>query len=120
MGWMPLGGLALANSLATFLEMTGLLVLMRRRLKGLEGRTLLAGLSHSALAVAGMSLLLGGWTLAAVHLRLAVYAVGGIALGGGSYAAILWLLRVPETRQVMRVARRQVARITSKAAGPTR
>jgi len=117
-GWIPLGGLALANSLATFLEMTGLLVLMRRRLKGLEGRSLLAGLGQATLAGVGMGLLLGGWTLVAGHLRLAVYAVGGIVLGGGGYAAILWLLRVPETRQVMRVARRQVARITSKAAGP--
>ena len=42
LGWMPHGGLALANSLATFLEMVGLLVFMRRRLGGLEGRRILS------------------------------------------------------------------------------
>jgi putative peptidoglycan lipid II flippase len=41
-GWglPPHGGLALANSLATFLEMVGLLYLMRRRLNGLGGGAL--------------------------------------------------------------------------------
>ena len=33
-GWMPHGGLALANSLATALEMVGLWYFMRRRLAG--------------------------------------------------------------------------------------
>ena len=37
-GWMPHGGLALANSLATAIEAPVLLVLMRRRLAGLTGR----------------------------------------------------------------------------------
>ena len=36
LGWMPHGGLALANSLATALEMVGLLYFMRRRLDGLR------------------------------------------------------------------------------------
>jgi putative peptidoglycan lipid II flippase len=38
-GWMPHGGLALANSLATALEATALFIFMRRRLKGMEGVT---------------------------------------------------------------------------------
>ena len=37
MGWMPHGGLALANTLATALEMVALVILMRRRLGGLNG-----------------------------------------------------------------------------------
>jgi len=37
-GWMPLGGLALANSLATALEAIALLVMMRRRLGGLHSK----------------------------------------------------------------------------------
>lgn len=40
-GWTPLGGLALANSSATALEMVALLILMRRRLNGLDGRHVL-------------------------------------------------------------------------------
>src|SRR5688572_22382342 len=35
-GWFPLGGLALANSLATALEATALFVVMRKRLHGME------------------------------------------------------------------------------------
>ncbi|MCK5429578.1 MAG: murein biosynthesis integral membrane protein MurJ, partial [Anaerolineales bacterium] len=42
-GWLPHGGLALANSLATALEMLGLLYLMRGRLNGIEGKSLLVG-----------------------------------------------------------------------------
>ena len=42
-GWAPHGGLALANSLATYLEAFALLFLMRRRLGGLHGRSILAG-----------------------------------------------------------------------------
>ena len=38
LGWMPHGGLALANSLATGLEAACLLFLMRRQLGGLEGQ----------------------------------------------------------------------------------
>ena len=43
-GWMPHGGLALANSLATALECLVLLVLLRRRTGGLEGARLRPGL----------------------------------------------------------------------------
>ena len=44
-GWMPHGGLALANSMATALETILLLALISRRLNGLEGRrTLLSSL----------------------------------------------------------------------------
>ena len=43
-GWMPHGGLALANSLATALEMVALLVLMRRRLDGIHGNVCSKGL----------------------------------------------------------------------------
>jgi putative peptidoglycan lipid II flippase len=35
-GWMPHGGLALANSLATALEVTALLIIMRTRLNGIN------------------------------------------------------------------------------------
>jgi peptidoglycan biosynthesis protein MviN/MurJ (putative lipid II flippase) len=60
MGWMPHGGLALGNSLATFLEMLVLLYLMRRRLAGLEGTAILNAVAKSALAVGGMGLVLLG------------------------------------------------------------
>ncbi|HEX9013900.1 MAG TPA: murein biosynthesis integral membrane protein MurJ, partial [Anaerolineaceae bacterium] len=48
LGWMPHGGLALANSLATALEMAAALVLLRRRLNGLGGDQLATGLAQAA------------------------------------------------------------------------
>jgi len=85
-GWMPHGGLALANSTATTLESAILLLLMRRRLAGLhEGKILLA-LLRSTAAAAGMGLVI--WllqarlSLQAAALKLVlVIAVGVIVFG---------------------------------------
>src|SRR5581483_5138870 len=60
LGWMPHGGLAFANSLATALEMTGLFILMRRRLKGINGAQIASGFFQSALAAFVMSIILFG------------------------------------------------------------
>lgn len=95
LGWLPHGGLALANSFATFLEMLALLYLMRRRLDGLEGRDLLTGLGQSGLAAAAMGLALWAW-LARIDGPIWLLALGGILLGGGVYALAAWLLGIPE------------------------
>ena len=63
----PHGGLALANSLATALEMVGLLLLMRRRLNGLDGGSILAGAGPFADAVRpgiGLYGMAPGWAAA--------------------------------------------------------
>ena len=65
-GWMPHGGLALANTTATLLECVLLLELMRRRLGGLEGRRLMIAAVRfliAALIMAGMLWLLKAWLL---------------------------------------------------------
>jgi putative peptidoglycan lipid II flippase len=61
LGWMPHGGLALANSLATALEMAGLLILMRRRLEGLNGKPILSGAGQAAAAALAMAALVSTW-----------------------------------------------------------
>ena len=48
-GWMPHGGLALANSLATGLESVTLVFLMRRRMKGLNGAHIWKGVGVALL-----------------------------------------------------------------------
>ncbi len=104
-GWMPHGGLALANSLATALEMIALLVLMRRRLEGLHGGEIL----RSAASAAGGALAMGAaiwlWisispagNLGSSAAAAAVSAVGGIIIGGAVYVSILAALRVSEIR----------------------
>lgn len=60
-GWMPHGGLALANSTATALESIVLLVLMRKRLKGLHGRRILTSITRAVASAAGMGLVI--WLL---------------------------------------------------------
>ena len=95
-GWMPLGGLALANSLATALEGLALLVLMRRRLGGLNGTSLLTGVGQALLATAVMSLCLWGWMMASPVLPLAIVVAGGLLIGGGSYFLVTWIIKVPE------------------------
>jgi putative peptidoglycan lipid II flippase len=99
-GWMPHGGLALANSLATALEAAGLLILMHRRLNGIQGRRVLQGLASAFLGSLGMSLALYLWLLIIGDRPSWQAAGGGILLGGVIYAAIISLLRVPEASQL--------------------
>ncbi|MDH5507241.1 MAG: murein biosynthesis integral membrane protein MurJ [Anaerolineae bacterium] len=104
MGWMPLGGLALSNSLATSLEMVVLIVLMRRRLGGLQGRHVITGSVQAALASAAMAAVLVYWLGAYGSQAAWVVALGGIAGGGLVYGAVLFGLRVPEVRQLGELA----------------
>ena len=93
-GWMPHGGLALANSLATALEMTALFLFMRSRLKGLEGRNIWQGFVKAAFGTLVMSLVVVLWS----HINGSVWMVvfGGVALGCLCYGVSLWAMRVPE------------------------
>ena len=95
-GWMPHGGLALANSLATTLEAMVLFIFMRKRLNGIEGRYILRGAISSTLAALAMGLSLFAYLYFGKDLRPWILVPVGVALGGGVYAAVLWLLRVPE------------------------
>ncbi|MBM3126941.1 MAG: murein biosynthesis integral membrane protein MurJ [Chloroflexi bacterium] len=96
LGWLPLGGLAFANSLATAIEAAALFLQMRKRLNGIEGFHILRGFLFSALAAGAMALCIiplqqtmknqNGW--------VAVPTL--ILCGGGIYLATLRILRVPE------------------------
>ena len=100
-GWMPLGGLALANSLATALEATALFVLMRRRLSGIQGTTIARGFLFAAIASLGMGVLLLTWLQVMGVMNLWLVGLGGIALGGLAYGLCLIALRVPEVRTAL-------------------
>jgi putative peptidoglycan lipid II flippase len=108
LGWAPHGGLALANSLATYLEAFALLFLMRRRLGGLEGRRILAGFGQAALAALAMGAVVVAWLLLAGNGSFAVSALGGVVAGGAIYGLGLLLLRVTEARQVIGLVQRRV------------
>lgn len=109
-GWMPHGGLALANSLATFLEMGTLLFFMRRRLSGLNGRRVLDGFGKACLAGAVMTLGLWGWMVLTRGLSNWLIALGGMGVGTVIYGLAVILLRVPEVRMLLEGIKRRLAK----------
>ena len=109
-GWMPHGGLALANSFATALEATALFIFMRKRLNGIEGGHILRGAIPSALAALAMGISLVGWLYFGKDLANWILLPIGVLLGGGIYAAMLWALRVPELTYITNGVLRRLKR----------
>ena len=107
-GWAPHGGLALANTLATTLEMLILLVLMHRQLGGLESRFILSGAFQAFIATLAMlgSLLL--WPFLSGTMPLWLQLAGGILFGMVVYFGMVLLLRVPETRTLFTFVRQRL------------
>jgi putative peptidoglycan lipid II flippase len=99
-GWMPHGGLALANSLATALEMIGLILIMRRRLGGLGGSQILPGLTKALVAGAGMSSVIWIWSTLARDLPGWLFTIGGILIAVVVYGVGLIVLRTKEIQQL--------------------
>jgi putative peptidoglycan lipid II flippase len=100
-GWMPHGGLALANSAATAVEALALLLLMRRRLGGLDRSRLLQGLTGIVLAGAVMGVALWMWSTQVSGADWFIAATG-VLLGGGIFWGVALLSRVPEARELPR------------------
>jgi putative peptidoglycan lipid II flippase len=98
------GGLALANTVATTLELLGMVALIRRRLGGIEGRRLMRASSRVILAATLMggvlwashrlvSGMLGDTSAAfeaggGILLGVAVYFCASLAMGAGEMRAV--------------------------------
>jgi len=108
LGWMPHGGLALANSLATAIEATGLFWLLRRRLKGVRGAWLWSGAARSLLATVFMIATVALWNSASISWRPLVSVAGGVGLGAASYMAGVYILGIEEIRSLAQWARRKL------------
>ncbi len=100
-GWMPLGGLALANSLATALEAITLFIIMRRRMNGIQGTRIARGFFIAAITSVGMGAVLVVWLQLSGEMNLWLVGLGGITLGGMAYGLSLVILRVPEVRTLL-------------------
>jgi putative peptidoglycan lipid II flippase len=109
-GWYPLGGLALANSLATALEAAALFVMMRKRLNGIEGGHILRGAIPFSIAGGLMALTLFGWLHFSETLSVWILVPVGIAIGGAVYFGVLIALRVPELGYVINGVLRRIRR----------
>ncbi|KXK12706.1 MAG: integral membrane protein MviN [Chloroflexi bacterium OLB14] len=100
-GWLPLGGLALANSFATAIEATALFIVMRKRLNGIEGNHILRGAIPSFISAIGMSLALFGLLSIGKNISVWILVPAGVVVGGIVYFAILFILRVPELNYII-------------------
>jgi putative peptidoglycan lipid II flippase len=104
-GWMKHGGLALANSVATLLEMAALLALIRRRMHGLEGHQMLVAVAKSGSAALAMGAALLGWRALLPDAPLLLTSGGGVVLGVVVYLSVALLLRAEELQAVVRMVR---------------
>jgi len=102
-GWLPHGGLALANTLATTLEMIALILLMSRRLNGLHGSYIWKGTAKTILASAVMSGVILSWLVWVSGSSVWLVGLGGIVVGGLVYGVFMIVFRVPEVRELLGV-----------------
>ena len=107
-GWFPLGGLALANSLATALEATALFIFMRRRLNGIEGKSIAEGAWRVGTAGLGMAVGLLMWIQLSAGMNRWLITLGGVALGGVVYFVGVLILKVPEIKIMMNAVSRRL------------
>jgi putative peptidoglycan lipid II flippase len=109
-GWMPHGGLALANSFATALEAVVLFVLMRKRLVGMEGAQILRGIIPSLIAALAMSLAIQGWLSLGRNFNVWILSIVGVAAGGAVYFIVLWVWGIPELKSLAGVVMRKLGK----------
>jgi len=107
-GWYPLGGLALANSLATALEAVALFIFMRRRLNGIEGISIADGVWRVGLAGLGMAVSLFVWIQLTAVMNRWLITLGGVILGGAVYFTGTLILKVPEIKTIMNAVSRRL------------
>jgi len=116
LGWMPHGGLALANSLATALEMAGLYVIMRRRLNGLNGAVIWQAAWQATIATAVMGVALWLWLLLNQEQPAWLVVGSGLALGVVMFGLVALGLRVSEVSGLLAAAIRRFQRIVHRPA----
>jgi putative peptidoglycan lipid II flippase len=104
MGWLGYGGLALANSVAVTLEVLVLLAVLRRRLRGVEGREIARSLARVLLASIGMGAVVFAVLNWGSQRELAPLA---LVLAAGATGASIYLLlgKLLGVREIDRFAR---------------
>lgn len=106
LGWMPHGGLALANSLATALEAVGLLYLMRRRLGGLMGVRIWDGALRAGAAACLMGISLIAWFRASVGYPNWLVGVVGVVIGVVVFSLTAYFFGLDEVQRAFGYMRR--------------
>jgi putative peptidoglycan lipid II flippase len=107
-GQFGLGGLALANSLATAIESVILILILRKRLAGLSGRSILDSVWKALIGTAFMG--------AAIILLTTIFEgrslltlLSGVLAGILVYGMAMYWFKVPEFRQILGALKRKFA-----------
>lgn len=100
LGWPPHGGLALANSIATALEVATLMLLMRERFGGINIERIRRGLTASVIATILMGAILWFWLKATSGGSIYLVGIGGMVLGAAIYWFSALALGSPDARQL--------------------
>jgi putative peptidoglycan lipid II flippase len=112
----PFAGLALANTLATTLEIGTLIALLRPRVGGLDARRLLAGTLRAGIAAAVMGAILYAALPTIDRVGIIPGLIGAMALGGAIYWGLAWIIGSEDARMFTAMT---VARIRRGASQPT-
>jgi putative peptidoglycan lipid II flippase len=101
-GWMPHGALALANTLATVVEMTVLIVILRGKFQGLMDRDGWLSLGRTVISSAAMAAALLLWVQMLPSESKWVVGLGGISAGLVVYAGVSLAIGSQEARSTLR------------------
>jgi len=109
-GWMPHGGLALANSTATAIEAVLLFSIMRGRLGGLDGLAILTVVGKGFFAALLMVFTLSLWLVFSGDSPVWLVVGMGLLLGIVVYSLLLFALKVSEIRFLVTVINKRFLR----------
>ena len=108
-GLMPHGGLALANSLATTIEMFVLLGLLHGRLNGMHAKKILNAFSLAFIGSVLMSAGIWAWMRIVIQADFWLSAGGGILLGGIIFGLFCWMVQLPEFMELLGYIRKRMS-----------
>ncbi len=110
LGWLPHGGLALANTTATMLEAVVLLIFMKKRMRGLDTHTLQTGVFKALIASAGMAVVVVLGMAVSWGIAYWLQVVLTILVAALVYAVIMYVLKVSEIRYLIQTLMRKLKR----------
>jgi putative peptidoglycan lipid II flippase len=108
LGWLPHGGLALAVSVSTALEVTTLFFILRKRLNGIHGSEIATGFGAAVVGTLCMSAVLIFWLQLTKTHTSALKALGGVAIGATIYTLSEIALRLPEISSLFQAIKRRL------------
>jgi len=111
LNWMPHGGLALANSLATAVESVFLIIIMRKRMNGIFGKNILKATYIALAASTVMGVVIWITRALLVSWSIVFSTAVSIFVGMGVYIVVLRLTGTDEVSSLLRMIRSKISLI---------